>query len=200
MTIVDRDKFLARLDRDLHHGNAPLALAMTDLDGFADVNARRGHAAGDELLVAWEVALEHNLPDGTRVERLGGDEYAVLMPGLSAESALILVDELRTFFAGQEIASGDGVTVSAGVASNPPHGSTAEDLFRAAGQALMRAKREGRNRVAIFVEEKMVMKSNYYDRGSLERLSKLSDAMGRTDASLLREALDDLFDKYSEEL
>lgn len=200
MTIVDRDEFLARLDKDLHHGNAPLALAMTDLDGFAEVNERHGHAAGDNLLVAWEGVLGRNLPPGAHVERLGGDEYAVLMPGLSAENALILIDELRSFFAGQDIASADGVTVSAGVASNPPHGSTAEDLLRAAGQALMRAKREGRDRVAIFVEEKMVMKSNYYGRGSLERLSKLSDAVERTEASLLREALDDLFDKYSEEL
>jgi diguanylate cyclase len=76
----------------------------------------------------------------------------------------------------------------------------AEDLWRAAGQALMRAKREGGNRVAIYVEETMVLKSNYYSRANLDRLSKLSAASGRTDASLLRESLDDLFEKYRDQL
>ena len=55
-----------------------------------------------------------------------------------------------------------------------------------AGAALFRAKRDGRNRVAIHVDEKMVMKSNYYDRASLARLAKLSENVGRTEASLLR--------------
>jgi phosphatidylserine/phosphatidylglycerophosphate/cardiolipin synthase-like enzyme len=73
-------------------------------------------------------------------------------------------------------------------------------FVRAAEEALFRAKREGGGRVAIYVEEKMVLKSNYYPRGSLDRLSKLSSATGRTEASLLREALDDLFQKHRDEL
>ncbi len=88
------------------------------------------------------------------------------------------------------------VTLSIGVASNPPHASEAEGLWRAAGEALMRAKREGSNRVAIYVEEKMTLKSNYYSRANLERLAKLSSTTRRTEASLLREALDDLITKY----
>ena len=64
----------------------------------------------------------------------------------------------------------------------------------------MRAKREGRGRVAIYVDEKMTLKSNYYSRANLDRLSKLSGATSRTEASLLREALDDLFQKYRDEL
>ena len=69
-----------------------------------------------------------------------------------------------------------------------------------ADQALARAKREGRSRVAIFVEEKMTLKSNYYSRATLDRLAKLSGKTGRTEASLLREGLDDLLAKYRDEL
>ena len=89
---------------------------------------------------------------------------------------------------------------SAGIAAAPPHGATGEELHRAAGEALMRAKREGRGRAAIYVDEKMTLKSNYYSRANLDRLAKLSGATSRTEASLLREALDDLFEKYRDEL
>ncbi len=133
--------------------------------------------------------------------RLGGDEYAVLLPGLSAESALVLMDEIREHFATHPVEGvGETTTASIGVAANPPHGATAEALSQAADQALMRAKRDGRDRVAIYVEEKMVLKSNYYPRAGLDRLAKLSGASGRTEASLLREALDDLVSKYRESL
>jgi diguanylate cyclase len=86
------------------------------------------------------------------------------------------------------------------VAANTPHGTTAEDLWRAAGAALMRAKRAGRDQIALYVEEKMVLKSNYYSRAALDRLTKLAGATGRTEASLLREALDDLVDKHGHRL
>ena len=60
----------------------------------------------------------------------------------------------------------------------------------------MRGKREGGGRVAIYLEEKMVLKSNYYSRAELDRLARLAGATERTEASLLREALNDLLGKY----
>jgi diguanylate cyclase len=199
--ITPREDFLAALGKALHHGNAVLAVAVTDMDGFAEINDRYGHETGDAVLHAWETTLDRNLPDDAQVLRLGGDEYAVVLPGLSSENAVILFDEIRTHFAAQPIGSaGVHGSASVGIASNPPHGTTAEELSRGAGQALMRAKRAGRDQVAIYVEEKMVLKSNYYSRGNLERLAKLSSATGRTEASLLREALDELLDKYREQL
>jgi diguanylate cyclase len=199
--ITSRDQFLGRLQKALHHGNAPLALAMTDLDDFAGINRRHGHEVGDAVLAAWEGVLQSNLPTDASLLRLGGDEYVVILPGLSAENALIVLDEIRTHFSTHPL---EGVpeptSASVGVAANPPHGATSEELWRAVGEALMRAKRDGGDRMAIYVEEKMVLKSNYYSRAALDRLAKLSGATARTEASLLREALDDLFEKHRREL
>jgi GGDEF domain-containing protein len=149
--VTDRATFLADLDDLLRRGSAPLALALTDLDGFAAVNGSYGRAAGDAVLAGWDRVLAANVPEG-------------------------------------------------GIAASPLHGNTAGDLWRAAGEALMRAKRDGRDRVALHVEEKMVLKSNYYSKANLERLAKLSSATDRTEASLLREALDDLLYKHRDAL
>ncbi|HTX01201.1 MAG TPA: GGDEF domain-containing protein [Acidimicrobiales bacterium] len=195
--VTERASFLADLDRQLHHGTAPLAVALTDLDDFADINETYGRDAGDAVLVAWDRVLRANIPRRSSVTRLGGDEFAVVLPGTSAENAVVLLEELRRHLAGMTLDGvADPVSASVGVAANPPHGTTADELFRAAGEALMRAKRDGRDRVALYVEERMVLKSNYYSKANLERLAKLSSATDRTEASLLREALDDLLDKH----
>jgi len=199
MVNTKREEWGAAVERALHHGNVPVAVALTDIDGFARFNDARGHAEGDRVLKLWEKALRSNAPHDAFVSRLGGDEFGVILPGSSPESALILLEEIRSHFASHAVED-PPIDVSVGIAAAPPHGSTAEELIRAAGEALMRAKREGRGRVAIYVEEKMTMKSNYYSRASLDRLSKLSGATSRTDASLLREALDDLFEKYRDDL
>jgi len=206
--IVDRADFFTELDGQLRDGNA--ALALTDLDGFAAINQSRGRDVGDAVLLAWDRVLRANVAGegaGGRegagrqgsVARLGGDEFAVVLPDTSAEIAVVLLEELRRHLAGMSI-EGSTVTASAGVAAKPPHGATAEELYRAAGEALMRAKRDGRDRVAMYIEEKMVLKSNYYSKANLERLAKLSRASDRTEASLLREALDDLLDKHKNAL
>jgi diguanylate cyclase len=199
--VADRNAFLAELEGQLHQGNAALALALTDLDDFAAINETHGRDAGDAVLTAWDRVLRNNIPRAGSVARLGGDEFAVVLPATSAENAVVLLDELRRHLAGMTVEGVVGdVAASVGVAANPPHGTTAPELYRAAGEALMRAKRDGRDRVAMYVEEKMVLKSNYYSKANLERLAKLSSAGDRTEASLLREALDDLLDKHKDAL
>lgn len=180
----------------------PLAVALCDLDLFKEVNERLGRDAGDGVLRAWERTLKGSLPGDAVVARVGGDEYAAALPDNSAESALIVMEEIRKHFANQFPTSEIpfAASVSAGIAARPPHGETPAELLAAAREALMRAKRDGSNRVTIFVEEKMTMKSNYYTRATLDRLAKLSNATGRTEASLLREALDELLVKYRDEL
>lgn len=180
----------------------PLAVVLCDLDDFKRINEGLGHEVGDLVLGEWERTFTRSLPAEAIVVRVGGDEYAAALPDHSAESALILLEEIRAHVGAQYPTAQIPwpLTVSAGVAARPPHGETPAELLAAAREALMRAKRDGRNRVTIFVEEKMTMKSNYYSRATLDRLAKLSNATGRTEASLLREALDELLVKYRDEL
>lgn len=180
----------------------PLAVALCDLDDFARINQGLGREVGDSVLRDWERTFTRSLPPEATVVRVGGDEYAAALPDHSAESALILLEEIRAHVATQYPSKQVPwpVSVSAGVAARPPHGETPAELLAAAREALMRAKRDGSNRVTIFVEEKMTMKSNYYTRATLDRLAKLSRATGRTEASLLREALEELLVKYRDEL
>jgi diguanylate cyclase (GGDEF)-like protein len=173
----------------------PVALALLDVDEFMELNDEQGREAGDAVLRAVERTLTASLPAEAVVGRVGGDEYAVALPRTSAESALILLEEVRA-----HLEERDGIHVSIGVAAQPQHATGASQLLRAAGEALFRAKREGRGRVAIYVEDRMTLKSNYYSKAALERLSRLSDSSGRTEASLLREALDDLLSRRSDEL
>ncbi|MBV8084352.1 MAG: GGDEF domain-containing protein [Chloroflexi bacterium] len=199
MPVTPMAEFAAGVERavDEHYHGAPsAAFAVTDLDGFDGVNTEYGHEAGDRVLAAWQRTLTGSLPREALVARVGGDAFAVALPGFSAESALIVLEEIRSHFAGHPP---DGIDqpldVSMGIAARPPHANAIADLARAAEDAMIRAKREGGGRIVIYVEEKMVLKSNYYSRAALDQLAKLSIRTGRTEASLLREALDDLIRK-----
>ncbi|WP_027482252.1 GGDEF domain-containing protein [Deinococcus pimensis] len=196
---ADFEAALEALDVEL-----ALSVALIDLDHFGAINSQLGHDAGDRVLRFVERVLTGSLPQGSLVGRFGGDEYAVALPDTPTETALILLNEVLGHF--RESAPGLDIprhlwpNLSIGLAQRPSHASSVPDLLRAADEALLRAKREGRGRIAIYVESRMVLKSNYYPRSSLERLAKLSAALGRTEASLLREALDGVVEKYRDAL
>ncbi|AWN22989.1 GGDEF domain-containing protein [Deinococcus irradiatisoli] len=174
----------------------PLTLGLVDIDHFQQLNDSLGRSEGDRVLRQVERLLSSSLPAGSHVARLGGDEYAVILPESVAETALILFDEIiKHFQINRERDWPRSLGLSVGLAARPAHAESSFDLQRAADEALLRAKREGRGRACIYVESKMVLKSNYYPKSQLERLTKLSSALGRTEASLLREALDDLIEK-----
>lgn len=195
MEIVDRQDFVQAVDLATKGG--AVAIAMSDLDGFGAINETRGHAAGDLVLAAWIRTLTGSLPKGSIVRRIGGDEFAIGLPDHSAEDALIVFHEIRSHLSAHPVDGvGESVLATLGIAARPPHAESTTDLLRCADAALMRGKREGGDRVVIFVEEKMTLKSNYYARGDLDRLSRLATSTARTEASLLREALHDLFDKH----
>ncbi|MEY4530441.1 MAG: hypothetical protein RLZZ156_1162 [Deinococcota bacterium] len=179
-----------------------MALALIDLDHFKEINDTLGHATGDTVLRSLERTLSGSLPETAIVGRIGGDEYAAAIPDTTAESALILLEEIRSHFSSHNISPEipRKIQLSVGIAAKPPHAKTIADLMRCADEAMYRAKREGRGRVAIYVEDKMTLKSNFYPKAQLERLGKLSSATGRTEASLLREALEELLVKYKDEL
>jgi len=182
-------------------GERMVAVAVSDLDGLTALNNAHGVETTKRVLAGWQRTLTSSVPDDAVVARISGDEWAVAMPGASAESALIILEEIRAHYTEHGITGVDSpVSVSIGIAGRPPHAASIEDATRAAVEALMRAKREGGGRVVIYVEEKMTLKSNYYSRASLDRLGKLASATERTEASLLREALDDLLQKHRDRL
>lgn len=187
--------FISELERAA--GDDAVAVISADLDAFGTYNERAGRAAGDEAIKEWDRTLRGSLPRGAVVARTGGDEYKAAIAGAAAEEALIICEEIRAHYV-ENVAPG-GVGVSFGIASRPPHANDLVELVAAADAALMRAKREGMGS-AIYAEEKMVLKSNYYPRAELDRLARLSRATGRTEASVLREALGDILTKYRAEL
>ena len=135
-------------------GGRPLALGFCDIDHFKRLNDQFGHSAGDEVLRLVGSALSRAVADIGFAGRWGGEEFAVLLPGLSAEQAGALLDRFRRTLAARIIrARGSGheigqITVSIGVAELRP-GETAESLFARSDKALYDAKTSGRNRVAL---------------------------------------------------
>lgn len=187
-------------DINLLDPGLPVAVAVADLDGFGPFNEAHGAEAGDTVLALFERSLTERLPAGALVAHIRGDEFAVALPDMTCEEALLALEPIRAEFARTEQAGGhpDRVGASFGVAGRPAHGSTAEELLEAADAALVRAKRGGGNRIAIHVDERMILKTSYYPRPALHRLTKLSRRTGRPEASLLREALDDYLERNRE--
>jgi len=122
---------------------APLALVLFDLDHFKRVNDQYGHPVGDQLLKDFAHALTTSVREAHLVSRVGGEEFAVLLPGAT------WTDAERVALRVQERAHQSGLltTASAGISGYPVDGVSTTELLRAADWALYAAKRAGRNRV-----------------------------------------------------
>ncbi|MBL0355040.1 MAG: GGDEF domain-containing protein [Dechloromonas sp.] len=131
----------------------PLAVVMIDLDHFKRFNDQWGHEAGDIVLLGVAEALLDGLRASDIACRYGGEELLVVMPGADADEAVRRISAIavqaRTVGAramGREI---DAITFSAGVATVPEHGDSADLLIRAADRALYMAKATGRDRIVV---------------------------------------------------
>lgn len=127
----------------------PCALAIVDLDHFKKVNDQYGHAVGDAVLRLLAETLGRQLRRYDRLFRMGGEEFLVCLPGVSAAALPIALERLRQ--SAEELGLPGvalRVTVSIGAARFAP-GSGVEASLRRADQALYKAKREGRNRVRL---------------------------------------------------
>lgn len=176
----------------------PVSVAFIDIDDFKAINDSHGHSTGDLILEAVVKDLTTATgPEGI-VARVGGDAFACLMPATPPEQALLRLDRARANLEKKRTYGKVklSVPISFGIASFPHHTEDPTDLIGQASDAMEKAKREGRNRGAIYIEERMVLKSNYYPRAQLGRLASLATSLGRTEAALLREALADLEYKY----
>lgn len=142
------------LDRELHRvrrQRSPLGLAMLDLDHLKQFNDAYGHEAGDLLLQHLGRTIGTALRHSDIACRYGGDEFVLILPDTSLVDTVRRVDELRALVRKLAVRHEDRllgpITVSAGVAALPGHGSTARALLTAADAALYQAKREGRDRL-----------------------------------------------------
>ncbi|HEY6830180.1 MAG TPA: GGDEF domain-containing protein, partial [Gemmatimonadaceae bacterium] len=128
------------------------AAIVVDVDSFKEFNDRYGHQIGDDCLRRIAAMLRASLRrTSDRIARMGGEEFAVLLPQTSLEDAYTIAERMRKSVAELRIPhadspSGNVVTISAGVAGSS--GATSpEDLLAEADRALYRAKAAGRNRV-----------------------------------------------------
>ena len=130
----------------------PVSLIMIDVDGFKDFNDKFGHIAGDRALSAVAKILQSQFRPRDLLVRFGGDEFAVLLPGVNQEAALAIADRVRNSVSGDTESSQDSliqipIRISMGVAEMEAQGSY-ESLLKSADAALYRAKKAGRNSVS----------------------------------------------------
>lgn len=138
------------LKRAERHGHAT-SLAMLDLDHFKAINDRFGHPAGDEALRAVAAVLRREVRGADVLGRIGGEEFALLLPETQIAQAEAMVERIRRLlserpYEGGGLPAGQRITVSIGLAEQRP-GETIGELLRRADAALYRAKAAGRNRV-----------------------------------------------------
>ncbi len=118
----------------------PFALLMLDLDAFKVYNDRHGHPVGDTLLTRVADAMTETIREGDRAYRYGGDEFAILLPGVDGPQARHVMERVRATVARLTERAGPLVTISAGVSGYPADGATKDELVEAADRALYLAK------------------------------------------------------------
>jgi diguanylate cyclase (GGDEF)-like protein len=142
--LLNRRAFLARFAKAQgEHAEGPLHLAMIDLDHFKQINDRHGHDRGDAVLLAMAQCLQRHAPG--LAGRLGGEEFAVILPDHSRAEALRHLDNLLRDARGLDV-DGVNITFSAGLVAAET-GETAERVLARADRALYQAKAAGRNRI-----------------------------------------------------
>ena len=147
------DETLHRMVRRHKKNGGQLSLSLIDIDHFKSFNDRYGHAAGDHVLTIVANTLAANLRPTDLVARFGGEEFVIIFPDTTIESAHTAADRVREAVAEQDLTMPDGtelprVTISMGV-SQHSIGQSVPDFLKVADLAMYRAKQGGRNRVVV---------------------------------------------------
>jgi diguanylate cyclase (GGDEF)-like protein len=130
----------------------PLAVLIADVDHFKLVNDTHGHLAGDAVLRTLAAEMREQVRESDLVGRFGGEEFAILLTGTTADEAFLVADRIRRGAGVVKVLTNEkivGVTVSIGVAVLGVHGADLSQLLDAADRALYRAKDTGRDRVCL---------------------------------------------------
>lgn len=158
------------------------AVLMLDLDNFKTINDRFGHHVGDAFLQAFSKILHTTVRDGDLLARYGGDEFCIILPEASDIQAYLVAQRICELLENFAMDSPDGhkvkSTTSIGIAISPDHGDNPKDLFLVADNMMYKAKKLGKNAIAIPSEnemaevfrkasEKSIMIQNALDQGNV---------------------------------
>jgi len=144
------------LDRELSRAareDYPVCVIMVDIDHFKRVNDTHGHEAGDLVLKAIAATLSHHCRRGDFACRYGGEEFVVVLPNITLETAYARAEDLRTSLHLLSVPyeyHNLSVTISMGIAGFPENGQTRDTLLRAADQAMYAAKEAGRDHILSY--------------------------------------------------
>ncbi len=147
------------LERAMHdHAGGPCAVLCIDLDHFKALNDGFGHAAGDAALRHVAAIFKQALRSGDVPARIGGEEFALWLPGATASKAMDVANRVRDAVRGSVLEYGGndiGITCSIGIASIPESVSQVDNLLGAADVAMYRAKEAGRDRIEATVRKSL---------------------------------------------
>ena len=152
--ILNRRGFEDQADHLIGLSNGPMAMVVCDLDYFKRINDSFGHATGDDVLATFGSVLRRTVRNGDLVGRIGGEEFAILLPNANAREAQGLAERLHKEIAtsvfplpagAEKVTASIGVTVSSGVEDRA-------SLLERADTALYKAKKSGRNRTVFSTE------------------------------------------------
>jgi diguanylate cyclase (GGDEF)-like protein/putative nucleotidyltransferase with HDIG domain len=154
--LLNRRGFQSVIDNELarsERGGRSFSLLMCDCDFFKHLNDQLGHHAGDDALNSIGKLLEENKRRIDVAARVGGEEFALVLPETDQHEAFIVAERLRSRFADGFADQPVALTLSLGVATYPTHGMTADALLRASDEALYAAKALGRDRTVLYSAE-----------------------------------------------
>ena len=154
--IPNRRSFMTQADQRhaewLRH-KRPYALLMMDMDNFKQINDTYGHPAGDQVLISTATALRQYTRCEDVIGRIGGEEFCVLLVGVSEVEAITLAERIRTELANLPVVfEGKSISVTASFGLVPPEllQENFDDVLKNSDQMLYQAKHEGRNRVCLY--------------------------------------------------
>ncbi len=152
--IPNRRRFIRALEdflKDYKEKNYPFSFVMLDIDNFKSINDTYGHLIGDEVLKEIATVLKFYLRANTIVGRLGGEEFGIILPGISKDDAKNIAERLRKIIENRKIHINDEtikITASFGV-TQAKKDDTVESLIERADKALYEAKKTGKNKVVV---------------------------------------------------
>jgi len=201
--LISMEEITSAVKDLIENNEGPFSIVTCDIDNLYNINTIYGNFIGDEVIKKVISIFNNNLSETDLLSR-SGDQFTLLLVKKGAERSFMDLEEIRRYLSDNTFDLKDptkteniNITLSFGIASYPRDSKNVIDLLRVADSSLFRAKKGGKNRICLSEAESMGLKSSYFTKTQLDRLSELSKSNDRTEAFLLREALDDLFKKYN---